>query len=98
MWGMSLTPEQVDHIARLARLELSEEERERYRQQLSAILDHFQQLQELDTEAIPPTFRVVESEGSLRADDPKPSLPRKELLANAPKMENEQFRVPPILE
>ncbi len=57
---MSLTREQVDHIARLARLNLSDEERERYREQLSAILEHFQRLQELDTENVPPTFRAVE--------------------------------------
>ncbi|MFZ5808434.1 MAG: Asp-tRNA(Asn)/Glu-tRNA(Gln) amidotransferase subunit GatC [Chloroflexota bacterium] len=95
---MSLTHEQVDHIARLARLELSREERERYRQQLSAILDYFQRLQELDTDDIPPTSRVVESEGRLRPDEPQPSLPRQDLLANAPHVEKDQFRVPPILE
>lgn len=95
---MSLTHEQVDHIARLARLELSREERERYRQQLSAILDYFQRLQELDTDDIPPTSRVVESEGRLRPDEPQPSLPRQDLLTNAPQVENDQFRVPPILE
>lgn len=95
---MSLTPEQVDHIARLARLELSDEERQLYRQQLSAILDYFQRLQELDTEDIPPTSRVVESDGELRPDEPQSSMPREELLANAPKVENKQFRVPPIFD
>lgn len=95
---MSLTREQVDHIARLARLNLSEEERERYREQLSAILDHFQRLQELDTEAVPPTFRAVESQRLPRPDEVQSSLPRAELFSNAPEVEQNQFRVPPILD
>ncbi|PWH13775.1 MAG: Asp-tRNA(Asn)/Glu-tRNA(Gln) amidotransferase GatCAB subunit C [Anaerolineae bacterium] len=95
---MSLTREQVDHIARLARLNLSDEERERYREQLSAILDHFQRLQELDTEAVPPTFRAVESQRAPRPDQVQDSLPRAELLSNAPEVEQNQFRVPPILD
>lgn len=96
--GMSLTPQQVDHIARLARLNLSEEERQLYSQQLSAILDHFQQLQELETESIPPTFRVVQSQRPLRMDVVGPSLPRTRLLSNAADVVDHQFRVPPILE
>ncbi|MCS6908871.1 MAG: Asp-tRNA(Asn)/Glu-tRNA(Gln) amidotransferase subunit GatC [Anaerolineales bacterium] len=95
---MRLTRELVDHIAHLARLGLSEEERERYREQLSAILDHFQRLQELDTEAVPPTFRAVEARRPLRQDEVQPSLSISELLANAPDVEQDQFRVPPILD
>ncbi len=95
---MSLTREQVDHIARLARLNLSDEERERYREQLSAILEHFQRLQELDTENVPPTFRAVESHRQPRPDEVQDSLPRAELLSNAPEVEQNQFRVPPILD
>ncbi len=95
---MSLTREQVDHIARLARLNLSDEERERYREQLSAILDYFQRLQEFDTESITPTFRAVESHRLPRQDEVQASLPRAELLANAPEVEQDQFRVPPILD
>lgn len=95
---MTLTREQVDHIARLARLNLSDEERERYREQLSAILEHFQRLQELDTEAVPPTFRAIESHRSPRPDEVQSSLSREELLSNAPDVEQNQFRVPPILD
>ncbi|MCX8062458.1 MAG: Asp-tRNA(Asn)/Glu-tRNA(Gln) amidotransferase subunit GatC [Anaerolineales bacterium] len=95
---MSLTREQVDHIARLARLNLSDEERERYREQLSAILDHFQRLQELDTESVPPTFRAVESQRPPRPDEVQSSLSRAELFSNAPEVEQDQFRVPPILD
>lgn len=95
---MSLTPQQVDHIARLARLDLNEEERQLYSQQLSAILDHFQQLQEVATEDIPPTFRVIQSQRPLRVDEVRPSLPRARLLGNAADVVDHQFRVPPILE
>ncbi|MGB9521321.1 MAG: Asp-tRNA(Asn)/Glu-tRNA(Gln) amidotransferase subunit GatC [Anaerolineales bacterium] len=95
---MSITPEQVDHIARLARLNLNDEERQLYAQQLSAILDHFQQLQEIDTEGIEPTFQVVPKEMPLRADIVSPSLARPVLLQNAPDVIAHQFRVPPILE
>ncbi len=95
---MSITPQQVDHIARLARLDLNEEERQLYSQQLSAILDHFQQLQEVATEDIPPTFQVIPSQCPLRVDEVRPSLPREHLLGNAVDVVENQFRVPPILE
>jgi aspartyl-tRNA(Asn)/glutamyl-tRNA(Gln) amidotransferase subunit C len=95
---MSLTREQVDHIARLARLNLSDEERERYREQLSAILEHFQRLQELDTENVPPTYRAVESQRHPRPDQVQDSLPRAELFSNAPEVEQNQFRIPPVFE
>lgn len=95
---MSLTREQVDHIARLARLNLSDEERERYREQLSAILEHFQRLQELDTESVPPTYRAVESHRQPRPDEVQDSLPRAKLFSNAPEVEQNQFRVPPVFD
>ena len=95
---MTLTPDQVDHISRLARLDLSAEERQLYAQQLSAILDHFQQLQEVDTDHIEPTFQVVQTQRPLRPDIARSSLPRSLLLLNAPDVVEEQFRVPPILE
>ncbi len=95
---MRLTREQVDHIARLARLHLSEEERERFREQLSAILEHFQRLQELDTSSVPPTFRAVESQRLPRTDEVQPSLSLSDLFSNAPQVEQDQFRVPPILD
>lgn len=95
---MSLTIQQVIHIAELARLELSEEEINRYRQQLSAVLDYITRLQELDTTAIPPTSSVLPSRTSLRADTPRPGLPVDDLLRNAPQVSDRQFRVPPVLE
>lgn len=95
---MTLTLEEVEHIANLARLELSAEEKARYREQLSAILDYIQQLQELDTSDIPPTSSVLPPRSVLREDAPRPGLAPQELLRNAPQVEAGQFRVPPILD
>jgi aspartyl-tRNA(Asn)/glutamyl-tRNA(Gln) amidotransferase subunit C len=95
---MALTLEEVEHIAELARLELSAEEKERYRQQLSAILEYAAGLQKLDTSGIPPTSSVLPQRSALRADEPRPGLDPRDLLANAPKTERNQFRVPPVLE
>jgi aspartyl-tRNA(Asn)/glutamyl-tRNA(Gln) amidotransferase subunit C len=95
---MTLTIEEVEHIAKLARLRLTQEEKERYREQLSAILDYAARLQELDTSDIPPTASVLPSSSVLRPDLPQPGLTLEELLRNAPDSEANQFRVPPILE
>jgi aspartyl-tRNA(Asn)/glutamyl-tRNA(Gln) amidotransferase subunit C len=95
---MSLTIEEVEHIADLARLALSTEEKNRYREQLSAILDYFAQLQTLDTSGIPPTFSVLAARPVLRQDEARPGLSLDELLRNAPDTENGQFRVPPVFE
>jgi aspartyl-tRNA(Asn)/glutamyl-tRNA(Gln) amidotransferase subunit C len=95
---MSLTIQEVEHIAELARLELSEEEINRYRQQLSAVLDYIARLQELDTSTISPTSSVLPSRTPLRADIARPGLPINDLLANAPQSLERQFKVPPVLE
>ena len=95
---MTLTHEQIQHIANLARLELTDEELSRYREQLSSILDHFEQLKNLDTENIPPTASITVDQASLRADAPRPGLNLDELLQNAPESEQRQFRVPPVFE
>lgn len=95
---MPLTPQEVDHIAELARLSLSTEEKDRYREQLSAILDYADRLRALDTSGIPPTSSVLPARSVLRNDEARPGLSREELLRNAPVVENNQFRVPPILE
>lgn len=95
---MPLTIQEVEHIARLARLELTDEEKARYREQLSAILDHVAQLQRLDTASIPPTTSVFSGDSHLRADQPRPGLPREELLKNAPEQEKGQFKIPPVFE
>ncbi len=95
---MPLTLEEVEHIAALARLELSPAEKEHYRSQLSAILGHIRKLQELDTRAIPPTASILETASPLRADEAHPGLETSELLANAPQTSQDQFKVPPVFE
>ncbi len=95
---MSLTLTEVEHIAELARLKLTDEEKSRYREQLSAILDYAARLQSVDTSEIPPTSSVLPARSVLRADQPRPSLAVEALLSNAPQIEENQFRVPPVLE
>jgi aspartyl-tRNA(Asn)/glutamyl-tRNA(Gln) amidotransferase subunit C len=91
-----LSRDQVLHVARLARLELSEEEVERFAGELSHVLDHIETIGELgDLADVPPTSHVVEVENALRADKPRPSWPREEMLAAAPDPDGDGFfRVP----
>jgi aspartyl-tRNA(Asn)/glutamyl-tRNA(Gln) amidotransferase subunit C len=95
---MKLSQEQVQHIAELARLALSDEELALYQEQLSAILEHFEQLRELDTEAIPPTATVLPLRNVMRADESRPPSPREDILANAPDADDGCFKVPAVLE
>ena len=95
---MSLTIEEVEHIAELARLELTEEEKERYREQLSDILEYAARLQALDTSVIPPTASVITRRSMLREDIAAPGLTTQQVLGNAPRVEQDQFRVPPVQE
>jgi aspartyl-tRNA(Asn)/glutamyl-tRNA(Gln) amidotransferase subunit C len=95
---MSLTPEEVDHIALLARLDLSPAERERAGRELSQILDHFEQLNQLDTEGVEPTSHVFPVVNVLRTDERRPSLPRDEALQNAPEQAGGMFQVPRVVE
>jgi aspartyl-tRNA(Asn)/glutamyl-tRNA(Gln) amidotransferase subunit C len=95
---MSLTLEQVQHIANLARLSLTDDELSRYRAQLSAILDYFQQLQAIDTDEIPPTTSGFDLQSTLRTDQIHPGLELQELLGIAPDVKDDQYRVPPIFE
>ena len=95
---MSITLEEVNHIAMLARLDLSTEEKQCFQRQLSDILDHFARLKDLDTEDITPTSSVLPPRSRLRADIPKNGLTRERALENAPDLEAEQFRVPPVME
>ena len=95
---MSLTLKEVEHIASLARLELTDEQKTLYREQLSAILDYVAKLQELDTANIPPTEGGFRARMPLRADEPRPSLSTDELLANAPEKDDNQFKIPPVFE
>lgn len=93
-----LTREQVEHVADLAKLGLSEGEIELYRKQLSAILEYAAILQRLDTEAIPPTATVLPLCNVMRADEPAPSLSQEDALANAPAVADGHFRVRSILD
>ncbi len=95
---MILSREEVAHIAQLARLELSAEELERTREQLSAILEYAARLQMLDTSSTPPTASVLPPQARLRADEPTAGLPPDQLLANAPDSADGQFRVPPVFD
>lgn len=95
---MPLSPQEVEHIAKLARLQLTDEQKERYRGQLEAILDHVAKLQELETKDVPPTASVAVTQMPLREDEPRPGLSRDDLLKNAPKQDDDQFRIPPVFE
>lgn len=97
---MSLTHEQVTHIAELAKLKLSPEEIDRLTRQLSAILEYAERLNELDTAAIAPTASVIPNQNVMRADLVRPSLSREQVLANAPDTDaaREFLRVRAILE
>jgi aspartyl-tRNA(Asn)/glutamyl-tRNA(Gln) amidotransferase subunit C len=95
---MTLTLQEVEHIALLARLELTREEKERYQQQLSDILDHVAQLQALDTSEIQMTSSVQPPMARLRDDEARPGLTTEQALQNAPAAEKDQFRVPPVLD
>lgn len=95
---MTLSREEVEHIALLARLDLSEDEVSRYQQQLSAILEHIAQLRALDTSHIQPTSSILPQPSRLRSDETREGLTHEQALENAPDIENRQFRVPPVLE
>ena len=86
--------EQVLHVAKLARLRLTDDEVERMSGELSTILEAIEQIGELDLEAVQPTSHVVDLENVLRPDEPRPSLPREQALANAPDATDQGFRVP----
>ena len=89
-----ISREEVLHVARLARLELSEPEVERMSEELSKILGHVEKVGEIDLEGVPPTSHVVEVGNALRADEPRPSLPRETVLEGAPSVRDDGFEVP----
>lgn len=86
--------EQVLHVARLARLRLTDDEVERMSAELSGILDHIETITSLDLEGVEPTTHVVEIENVLRPDEPRPSWPRERMLEQAPDPADGAFRVP----
>jgi len=89
-----LDREQVLHVARLARLDMSDDEVEQMSVELSKVLDHIEKIRELDLEGVPPTSHVIDVVNALRADEPEPSLPREVILAAAPEPLNDGFGVP----
>ena len=93
-----ITLAEVEHVARLARLDIAPDEKERMRGQLDAILGYVEQLRRVDTTGIEPTAHVLPLVNVLREDEVRPSYPEEAVLANAPEPEDGQFRVPRILE
>ncbi len=93
----TLSRSDVEHVAHLARLGLTEDELSRLEGQLNHILDQYAILAELDTDAIAPTAQTIELENILRDDSTRPSLDRDEILALAPQRSGDYFVVPPIL-
>ena len=94
----ALTLAEVEHIAELARLELTDAEKELFRQQLSDILAYAARLQTLDTSSIPPTSSVLPARSTLRPDQPAPGMTAAQVLQQAARAFHGQFRVPPVME
>ena len=95
---MKLTQEEVQHIALLARLGLNEEEIEKFRRQLSAILENFDILEQADTTNLTPTAQSIALQNVLRPDESRASYPVEDIMANAPQQDNNCFKVQSILE
>ena len=96
---MKLSRQEVEHIARLARLTLTEAEIVRYQEQLSDILDYAAMLQSVDTSGIAPVTSVLPPKAStLRADQVGKTMPPSQLFENAPDQQDDQFKVPPVME
>lgn len=95
---MPLTPEEVEHVALLARLKLTAQERARFTEQLNSILEHFAQLQQIDTSDIAPMSHGAGAVNVFREDEPTPSLAPEQALQNAPDQAGQCFRVPRVIE
>ncbi len=95
---MAITREDVQHVAMLFRMGLSEEDIAKFQQQLSQIIDYFQVLQQVDTEGVPPTSHTLPLESVMRDDEPRPSYPTEDILSNAPLSEGGFLRVRAVLE
>ena len=93
---VTLTPEDVRHVANLARLDLSDEEVELFTAQLRTVLDHAADVAALDLAHLEPSSHPIALHNVMRGDEPRPSLDREEVLAVAPDVEDHQFRVPRI--
>ena len=94
---MPLSHEQVEHIAKLARLNLTPREIEKFTHELTVILSYIDQLQSVDTTDVVPQNQFISAENVFREDSPEPSLPREEALRNAPDRDLEYFHVPKVI-
>src|SRR3972149_4678806 len=94
---MAISREDVEHIAKLARLQLTEEEVKRFQIELGKIIEYFDQLKKLDTENVPPMTHAVPIENVLREDQVKESLLQEEALQNAPEKKESYFQVPKVV-
>lgn len=92
-----ITKREVEHIARLTRIELTEEEKNVFTKQLNDILDYFAKIDEVNTERIPPTYHVIDLVNVFRKDEVQESIKREEALRNAPRREKGFFKAPRIL-
>jgi len=92
-----ISRDDVAHVARLARLRLTDDELDHFTEQLAAVLDHAADVEALDVSGVPPTAHPFPLVNVLRADEVRPSLDRDEVLAAAPAAEDGRFRVPPVL-
>ena len=95
---MKITTKEVEYVAKLARLKLTEQEKELFTEQLDSILDYMGKLNELDTEKIPPTSHVLPLKNVMREDEGKDSHLHEELLSNAPERDDNFFSVPKIID
>lgn len=95
---MKISDKEIEHIALLSRLEISEEEKKIFAEQLSTILDYIDKLNELDTHDIEPTSHVIPLNNVMREDIPSPSLLREDALMNAPEHTEKFYRVPKIID
>lgn len=93
-----ITRDEVLHIAKLAKLKLSEEEVALFQEQLGRILEYFKQIEKLDTEGVAPMKHVLDVHTVLRPDEPRPSVSSEEALKNAPKRRDNYFEVPKVVE
>jgi aspartyl-tRNA(Asn)/glutamyl-tRNA(Gln) amidotransferase subunit C len=96
--GPRISAKDVEHVARLARLDLSAAEKDRMGRELDGILTYIDKLRALDTTGVEPTSHAVPVTNVMRDDEPYPSLPRADALANAPDRQGDLFRVPRIIE
>ena len=95
---MALSQEDILYVAKLAHLELTDEEKRVYLNQLEKILDHIAKLNELNTDGVLPLDHVFDKGNTLRKDVSRPGIPREDVLANAPQSKNGFFLVPPVIE